>query len=1578
MPNYYKKGVLQRHKPKLEGKKCSWVLPSEFRENEGLATLGLLQSALSNNQVETCLIDFKHVEWADPQPLLCLGLVLAESRLDKKQIILNLGSTDEKWSTSSHRIFLKFLAQQGFLRALANHALFRLESKLQEDVQELRIRLATEPQSTHFLNADCIFARILKVDQLRDDQAVLQRIVEELLREAQDRAIVTAFGAEPLARDMLFQKMRKLLYELILNIAEHSHPESTPTYAGIYARIRGPKPPVESDATAWTELFTKTNDVFGQRNFTPNPYAEWLELFICDIGVGLTAHIADWKEADDPSVTDALRKAQKSNNPLETIAHCLFRNALSRHPRHDANRTAVTGLQHLGHLLAIGGDYCRIYTQKGCWIGNHFPWQQLSTYSRKDIRTPNPLIEPQYAGLTPVSGTAYVFSIQPNHHNISSIQSVCVYPDNEALCAIRTALRTETVFDQMDTKFYDRRTMTSCLPPDPKDVHEDLPVEVMVLRPPRLTSKRDISKWLELVAGTRSERPIKPVKMFVIADLTPFQVLTFRELLLNVNIYDKSQLDLYLVSEDWAVSCLTTFLGNIKFESADSKAHVFFKSKRTPLFSAAKLAVLLRQMDSQIFWHSETEQVRDPFFNGAVDWPDSSDKKQCIRLERYLDFPHALAEPERYRACRRALRRCLALYPAHHAIGADDLVTSLVRDAISSFYTRKVDTKKNTIVVGSIAVTSETVNRLKDEGNNESLQMMIHGDVKDRQDSTSLAAMLWISQLPETEKLAPLQKRKDSHHPWRRIPHTPYIAPLGEQSVSILRYKRRSDGSIDFNNALYGRTPEDTYNDFQRLGILKTGHWKYGSLHDLQTINIRLAFLFSFLELGPLYNWMRAQFELLFSVKNKKEIASAQFLIYPSHPVTDTMLDRIRQDKGFADILPEGGMIPVKFIGMHTVSPLLASHLVAHRIEQLVKDRHWKDWSAVVLDDGTVSGKHLRELTQFLQGLRANRVYTLALLDRTGLPAQEAVFDKFFERHKRLWRWDVPALGNKRDCPLCQGLSIAQTYAHRLPSDRQKKRLEEWMELWKVRDVDTEWHQGGIPSIPLVPPLKITFGVDEKYNGQRVEKHLSINDSTTATSIMLELTRLTTRADVTIKKAKLLEATSPDAAIEMIACQLLLFLDELSLQEKRERFISLLNLIWSRPTVTPAMSLAGLCFTLADHEDIKGIWNYCKSELLPTQKLGELDAILATYILRSRHAYITKESYSLPENASDIERCNYIMLGGGGGLCRIVRDFLVALYRNPAVHDRISTHTTEIRKRLVALMELQPKIDIKKMYESTIVVIQDMRQVEQIMLSVKRELIADIPNIDLIELDDYTSKLEAALELFDKHNEQEGSDIVNNILKLSNALHTVLYGKEKGMVKRVGSQFLTHFKDSDELDNDLVAKIVRSIRLKWTDYLQEKKTYLQNKAAVRRWLRDDGTIVQPDILCSTNEELQELWLYCDSFVRQSLEDTLTNVYHSIEPIEDPWFDNNTEGITTGIKAHLWWRVERDGNYAAFKTANASANQKIDLKQTVNFAGLERAGGCINDVKIEKDAVGRSIAYITLRLPLPSAFIKEEI
>lgn len=1562
--------------PKLtRDNQCYWLLPKQFRENEGMILLGRLQEYLQKTSISSTIIDLKDVEWADPQPLLALSLLLAESNINKKNRIVKLGSVAPKNGDYAHQIFLKFFAQQGFLTAMASHATLHFEKKYiltDKEIIDTRISLSNKHVDTHFLGSDCIYARVISAHDLRNQETKLKDQVEIMIHEAQQLIRPNAFGGNLLAGDVLLQKLRKLLFELLANIAEHSHSAERSAFAGVYARIRSAKPTLGPQADKWDELYKKGKIIYGQGDFLPNPYADWLELYVCDIGNGLLSQIKHWHEPNDQEVRVALKQAKNSTNPLESIFNFLFRSPLSRNPRHDAEKTAVTGLQHLGLILKPNRDYCRLYTQRGSWVGGHLPW--TPQYSRKDLRLGHrdAAMQKLYGQLEPISGTAYCFSIQPNYRNIFTALLPVPTVAEETKTAILQALRYKKSYNTLlALTWYDKRNDNECQAPSQNDLEIASP-NIIVLRPPRLMSKADFARWLALLAGYHLTPPVHPVTDFILADLSPFQLLIFRELMRHVLAGFSSKMNLYLVTERWEVCAFRTDEGNSSFLEY-SPLDFNHKTGSPPSdFSIADLAVVLRQMDSELFWMPNEDGSFDPFFNERVGWPVGWEKEAKIHLERYLDFPQALAEPTRYRACRRALRRCLALFQNKTYRASDDLIASLVKELQTSDSSFNNNTDPGVLIVGSIAVTAGTVRRLEQEYCGQVVHMMVHGEADTAlRETKPLAALLWASDLPEFEPMkSAMAPSSDSGKPWRRIPRTPYIAPLGEQAISLLRYKRNDDGTLNFSDSWYKRTPEQTYQDFGRLGIIKTGHWAYGSKHDLITINVGLALLHAFIELGPLYTWLRDQFQELFYSAPEQEAAKAQLLIYPSHPVTDALFNRLRQDEGFKDRLPSAGIIPMKFLGSSTVSPLLASPLVAARIKDRVE--RFDSWAAVIVDDGVISGKHMREQTQFVQSLGARRVYSLAILDRSGLPAQENVLNKYFDRHQRFWRWDVPPLGNKRECPLCKALLITQTFAERLTSERQKSRLGQWEKMWAERDVEKDWYSSGLSPVSFTQPVKVTFGVDAHIDGTRNEKILELDSSTTLAAVTLELTRLTTRSDVAVKKADFVIDQSIDAAIEIIASQLLLFFDELSIAERRDRYKKLFTLIWTTSKLTTATSLVGLCITLLEREAIEDVWNYCTNEMLPNYRLGNLDAILATRILLFRHAYQTGQSYRCATTGTEAERFNYVMLGGDGTLRDHIRDFLT-IFTNPNIYDRPSCHTSELYKQLSdcknifcdnSNIELINNLSLNKLR-------QDCRFAEQIC----REL------VDSHVVSDPKGYLTRFQELLGTLDELSASSTTTpvNFRDPIQSLMDLLFNKNNGLLSYFADQLLIYYRDDEQLDNRLISQLARDLRMRWSTFVKGKETDLSySNSTKQRWLGTQGEIIKPVFMQSKTEKLNDIWFYCDALIKGLINDSLSNVYHSNKRIPDPWIIKKANAdSTTAPEADLWWRARKDSNNLVIELCNGTNNGQIDyIKQTMNLAGLDRIGGKLS-VIIDIEVTNGPCAFTTLHIPLCTSFQKEK-
>lgn len=1552
--------------PQVKNGICEWRVPDEFVENDALFHLGLLQNSLQKTSIKECRIDCSMVQWADPLAVLYLGLVLAESHFTKSSITIDFGSCQAP--DNGHGVLLKFLAQQGFIKTLATHADLFFDNRHQPDVDELHFRLATLPQATHFQNADCILARIIPNSKLGDQE--LQKQVEELLCEARTRLFTFGLSSDRLARDILFQKLRKLIYELLLNVSEHSHPEKEHFYAGVYARVRGAKPTKSDDALRWTELFNKCNRINGQSQFRPNPYAEWVELYVCDGGIGLTSQIKDWKAPEgDRELARILDAAKQSGNPLFSIAPQLFKSPLSRFPRHDSERTAVTGLQHLGNILSHGGDYCRIYSQNGTWLGGQHPWPKDVSGSRNTL-----LNQSRKSSSEGVSGTAYVFSIQPNHRMIEKDEGFWHIPDAASRLAIIDTLRhNDHLPSSFNIDYQEFCDSQVCWPPHSMFSNAPDP-KVIILRPPKLLSKQDLGRWLMLVAGARGAPAKRVVNRFIVAELTPFQMLMFGELLLHVYVHETSKVEIFLVARNWAVTCLSTSPGQHRFYSNDDKAALFFSPiTNSTDFNASALAILLRKSDSEIFWYPQdypsrisdkpfdkqtgrksfsvprakdglpTAITSQPFFLDApVEWLNARGDVECV-LGRYLDLPHALTDPRRYAACLRALRRMIELFPDNDIVAGDDLMTSLVKEAQMDTYIahHAAQESRSKVIVGSVGVTLATANENALSPDEQTMHLMIHRDANPTNFPEELVALLWISQVSKSADRGFRLSEVPSQSPWRRIPHTPFIAPDGEKSVSILRYKRTDAGTLDFSKPWYGRTPEETYKDFDRLRILKTGHWKYGSHHDLLTVNLWLAFQFSHLEQGPLYTWLNRQFHDFFAPASKRETARCQVLIYPSHRVTDTIIDRIRRDPSFDGVRPQGGMIPVKFLGTHTVSPLLASYMVKHHIEALKAKFEWQSWSGVVLDDGAVTGKHLRELTQFLQSWGAREVCTLALIDRTGLPAQDAVMQRFLERHRRFWRWDVPTLGHGRDCPLCQALNIAQTSASKLESQRQKERLKEWERIWRAREVDSEWHQTGLPAVPFASGLRITFGIDIDESGAYRKKKIVINDSSAAASLLVELTRLTTRADVAFAKAQQIKSDYPAASLEILIIQTLLFFDELRCEEKRERLEKIVDLLWVIPITSNVTALGGLLFALVDHTLLRGMWSYCKAKHLCSRLLANLDAIIAVNLVRNRFRFVFGEDYKPGSDANGVERANYVLLGGGG-LRHLIREFL-NIYRNPDIPGRISDHTTPLRQRLIHVVDNRSPTPAGVSVDLQVIWAQ-----ATLVQEIIERLIAEGSIRAVIDFDPLNEALDVFSALLsDECKLKKQLDWGQPAINAARRLLDILYGVsgQQGILRCAANEFLKRLESPTGIES-FIGDLSMDVRSQWPEVLEHRKA----DERARRWLSDVES--RPIFCCGDLPPSEELWLYCDSFIEALIKDLMLNVFHSSGPMPNVWEINDSD------MADLWWRVVKEGNYLMLETMNATEDRMISLKQSVNIAGLERAGGTIEAMICVR--AGRSI------------------
>lgn len=1500
-------------------------------------------------------LDWSTVEWADVLSLLVLGSTLASYKSKTLAIRIDLGSADD--STIGHRIFLKFLADQGFLDAYSKFSEFAL-STFDDDIRRTTIRTVTSlraikdlslsfPGPTNLRGADCIHAKIVPIQELKTHSAAFDQFIDTLMQEARVRLRDAAFGNNPYIRDRILQKLRKILFELTLNIVEHAYRSIPSGHAAIYVRVRTRRPTNRSAMREWDSVWNaEQNEALVATSAQIDTNADWLEIFVCDAGDGLLSHLKEWKLAfKDPEIDTIVDRALRSKRRLFSIGHQLFRMPLSRLSREANGRPHFTGLQFLGYMLGLDEDSCRIYTE-GQWLGARHPWPVgIEQGSRELTAASPPSIAP---------GTSFAIVLQPPEQQTTYPANAWILPTDHNLRQIASSLRSAGN-DQPDSLVIDRRELDDQSPPSAvTTLNSQLPQSIMIFRPRRSLTKNTLAKWIENFAGLFARSPVWNFDVLIIAELTPSQAIILADTITHFSASPDSERTIYMVSEDFSVCCLSKQSNERRFVFDRKRATAFLTNPPHPgIPTASALALHLRTLDSTIFWSRvQSRDCINSFLDGTIHWTND------VILSGYLDLAIALSDPLAYRACRRSLRRVLQLFPQHKAVKTDDLISSLTADVTGGAYRPRQPSDEQTVLpIGSIAVTSTTINkqleRLTDNGT-DAVVLFVHRDAPIRQSSRRpLAAMSWIPTSTE-------RTRREPHY--YRIPNTPFVAEGGEKSIPIVRFRPSDDAGTAFESPFYPRNPTQTYSDFLQHRALKLGHWDYGGRHDLLSINLSQIVEFSVLERSPLLSWLRNELEDLCS-QACSDTAPSFLLVYPSHEVTDKIIQIVSTDPDFERIRIAARIIPIKFIGSHSVSPLLVSPSIIAAIRSELSSTD-NSRTSVLLDDATVSGKHLRELTQILREAGSERVHTIALLDRTGLPVREGVMDDFFRRHRRYWRWDVPTMGHGRECILCAAIRRVQAMAEQPLLPPYKKRLREWITEWRSTNIADGWHNNGLTPVQLHSPISVAFGLGgDSSSPTRNEVRHTI--STSLAAIVVELSRLTTKADTALSKTVKLDAertTSPErstlytqAIIEIICSQLILFFDELTYWQKLDRYLALLRVVWTTSTADRATSLAGLSFALIDDELSHKLWQQCSSTLFDSVIFGNTDAILCAQIITSR-AHISKSKTAVGvAQLTEAARQNSLMLSNSESYRRtIVNIFTVIGFRGGASHE------TDLLSYLSQLSKPLPKA------ESTIPASEARRLLTALLgaLEFLSDLIlASNTHYSAPDVRRDCESIRALINQLDDHHRGDRG----YLLDWATAARVVVFGN--GDRASLAYRYQTYFfrKISPNLPvASFLQPEIDELYSGWRRIFTEKR----RQGGIAGCFAEANSGVEPIVHCATSDDMQfNGEAFFDGTIRDAIRDILTNVVHSSGPIGNPW----REGPVT---AHMWWHatIDSDSGFLCIEFANGAVDPHFRLKSTAATAGVFRIGGTYN-MSTEQKGFG-TLVVLSVKIPLSGTLVRE--
>jgi hypothetical protein len=1489
---------------------------AELRDRYWLFAGGTLELEFRAPSTRSILLDLSKLTWADPVPLLTLSCLCAEFRSRGGRLEIELGRPNH-----ANLQFRIFFAQHGFLATIAPDSVVRWSGQrfLPHEHGELEQRLRALAGALAYQDAECIPAQLVPTNGLTPTK--LDQLVENLIDVAHPR-ISSWLYDNSRRRGLMLHQLRVLLTEALDNVKEHAYRDYG-GYGAIYARIRAGRPEEPGAYRAWTQA--KSREEYHcptLERCRAGRRPGWLELFICDAGVGITHdHQGDAKA------------------PLQVLSTKLFEEAVSRiSDRESAGKTNMTGLQRIGQLLLAGraennrGDFVRVYSN-GEWVGEHLPWPKAGETLpglRNVIRVTD-AVQP--------SGTVLHIALEPPPE--TAAEQAKVYPnafyapDFSDLSAVRRelALERSRIFDGValfDIYRAENQRFAHQLESLPYAARGDQ--STLVVRPSRVQRKVDLVGLIRAFL-----KPDATVTDLIFADVPWASAIDFHNIITSEKTWRESgsgeKFKIHILSQDWFCATLQFNSQSRCFETSVEAAQRFVAAP-CEKSSAAQAAGMLRRQDSLLFWN----KAEAAYLNEPVRWRTGSEDA-TETIWGYFDLNFALAQPDVHEIARRAIRRSVSAFVTHSVHAADEIVARVLGSDFDLGTPHPGQAAvEPTVLAGSVLGSGNTLRRFQRGGASDYrgvLQMLHHPDFA-RTSTDELLALDW---------LPPSPKGKRSRPPtFERVANTPFVLRGGESAVPLARFSRPHPDKP--RRSLYGETPNEAYQRWQRLGLLRMGHWMYGTNHDLLTLRLGDALVYDAAEGGSLVGWLAHRLREWIDVKiNSDGIAIATgFVVYAQHSVTAELVRALSRHPLCMDI----PFYPAATASAQGRAALVFSPMTREALVGIGRGRLRLGGSAVILDDAVVSGATMRSIRQAIGGLwealrdvgriapeAELKIHTLAIVDRSGEPAQRALVERNLEADRRFWRWDVPSLGHGGACVLCSLHARWQALGSAVHGALLKDRLEQWLKQWGATPVEIGRFDAGIPARRLPETSSTRFGIERIG---KVEHRVTHSLSVSRVSIAAEIAGATTRKDYPLRKARHALASSTnidvETALEILSSQLLLFQDGLSSSDRAERLELMLELLWSHPEATITTALAGMTM-LIDQSLVSATWERC-IELIERRGFPNLDALLTALALFHMAGKDASRPLRLGTPWEIFDLCRRSSHEDRDALAMVLRVF---------GWSQNSMHRSTLVDRLDSAKMSLPALP------QTILMMERLADAFEGLPLLAVDGSSLKPRSDSAALRELTGSISSRYQVILAHDEESASqddyrrlraslDEAWSMLFAANCLHA-LYRR----------QLCASLTGQDAADKILIPAW-RVVVERWDKFVGEK-----GEAMVERW--PDLPIVWFEPADGASKLVD---LYYDSTIRCAVADLMSNVVHSNQSIGCPW----PEGSDIP-SADLWGRVRvaPDGASATIELVNGySGNGDIHPHVSANLVHLYAMGG---KTSVEPDS-NSGLIFTTITLP----------
>ncbi|NYJ13040.1 hypothetical protein GGI64_004121 [Rhizobium leguminosarum] len=1476
------------------------------------------------------LVDFQKTSWCEPTTLLAIANLLQDFDNRVQKIVLDLGHIGDPRRGQ----FLTFLARQGFIGCFPAMTEYRVKTKPGARMStmsqfELQDHLSDLPAENLFRKMDALGARLIKLTDFHEKEDRLADLVEDLISEVRIKTQGYTFNLNAFAMDQYFQRLRKFLFEAILNCTEHAYINGA-GHASVYARVRQGLPR-DASADAWHQNFNREREnaaAIGYRELNIN--SEWLEVFVCDTGMGILGRTADWLEsARTQNERVLIQSALQEKYPLRGLGRLLFQAPLSRYGKNRGHRTSETGFLEIARTLNQGGGHMRILDGLEA-IGGQFPWEHpnIGALGNVSERTNDEL----------ALGTCLCLSYQPHTDAQPATSEGFILPTPSDQAIILDALRANGNHGD-DIQIFDRRFTGGARP-----LWNDFAATLtrskrglrskLIVRLPKSTTKRDIGHWIDDLDKHAGNDLLPGRVSLVLVDVKGFHA----ELLVDFLTRLRRSVSEPLVDE---ISIVT-----IGFETA----HLRFNSRRrryaiiknprerSHIWESRKIFLTevcasLKRMDTAAFWSEGPVLPISSFFeNAQIKWSSSTLKPKVTFFDGYIDFTHALVDPQRYRTCQRALYRILIVLKPSQVFATDELVAPLLTE-IEHELGLSPSTSGLTVLVASVEISGSTVARFNRQSSYSENVVVTFFNRNISLEDRNVTLIDWHPpELPKRQEIL------------ERVSGTAFVARHGDYGVRANRMFRQDDGEV--LASFYPRSPGETYADFSQLDAIRLNHHEASRRHDLLAFRASETIDRCTIDNNAAWKWIKDHIDGFVDQK------SNYVVVFPNSRAANAIIQNYLERRPDSREIARR-FFPLNFLRQRKIQPYLISPLIEEKLTKLFGAGKEKP-EALVVDSVTFSGDTLRQITQLLQScsVRATgktaEVHTLALLDRSGFPAYDGVMYHYNARHHRYWRWDVPHLGGVEGCSLCNALARAEAVVKGTESLSLKNTVEEWLGYWKAKPGRFAEDTNPDMDLPLPEPASIKFGIvatDDAFDYHSVTHTHSLN----LVATLAELTRITHRSDIAIRWAAKYAEVVPLVALQILSVNLLLFATSFRYWERIRYFREIMDILFRQGLGVSehekaVISLASIALLLIDEETLEDLDRIYIDAITSEIEIKNVSVCAAMAMLFSGKNKDRSFSARRDIKGRNLQRFRVAEngLSGFADLFDVVGLSASEWHRAPL---------QRAIDRTVRNAEALSPTDLRRLVLTLIGVIGELElALERIVDSFRIFEPLIVPGLSPDEDLRFVRKLRK--ELITRHFERDRKQALRQLSELRSFLYDGTQNNPGLAIRYTRSLF---FHAERGASKGLFFARIRS------EFMEEWESYARSKpeSASHHWVLAEA-LRRPVIVVSDSDVWDsDFFVFTPEVVWEAIKVTFQNVIHSDIRINSPWNDD------VQSTADMWLRLNVLETYLEIDFASGSSQTRaVELHRKDCYDRVVTLGGSISNPTIVN-----GIYKFKLRIPM---------